>query len=70
MNFSTGEYKDPKRFILVKNGIYDKKRKILTGFTHEFVAFSTIATEYNHFAKSPTIDGWNVDDWLLDLMEW
>lgn len=66
-NFSTGEYKDPKRFILVKNGIYDKKRKFLTGFTHEFIAFSTIATEYNHFAKSPTIDGWNVDDWLLDL---
>ena len=26
-NFSTGEYKDPKRFILVKNGIYDKKEK-------------------------------------------
>lgn len=43
------------------------KEKIPHRF-YEFVAFSTIATEYNHFAKSPTIDGWNVDDWLLDLM--
>lgn len=67
-DFSIGEYKDPKRFILVKNGIYDKKEKKLQGFTHEFVAFSTIGTEYDHFAKSPVIDGWDIDSWLLDLM--
>lgn len=67
-SFATGEYRDPKRFILVKNGIYDKKEKILKGFTHEFVAFSTIGTEYDFFAKSPVIDGWDVDSWLLDLM--
>lgn len=68
-NFPVGEYRDPRRFILVKNGIYDKKTNTLSGFTHEFVAFSTIATEYDKFAKSPDIDGWNVDDWLLDLMD-
>lgn len=67
-DFSVGEFKDPKRFILVKNGIYDKQEKSLLGFTHRFVAFSTIGTEYDRFAKSPDINGWNVDDWLLDLM--
>lgn len=52
----------------MKNGIYDKKEKLLRPFTHEFVAFSTIGTEYDHFAKSPVIDEWDIDSWLLDLM--
>nr|WP_259463213.1 DNA primase family protein [Streptococcus iniae] len=68
-NFSIGDFKNPKRFILVKNGIYDKKEQKLLGFTHQFVAFSTIATEYDAFAKSPVINGWDVDSWLLDLMD-
>lgn len=67
-DFSVGDYRDSKRFILVKNGIYDKKLKKLSGFTHRFVAFSTIETEYDVFAESPVIDGWDVDSWLLDLM--
>lgn len=67
-DFPIGEFKDPRRFILVKNGIYDKKEKVLKGFTHQFVAFSTIGTEYDFFAKSPIIDGWDIDSWLLDLM--
>lgn len=67
-DFPIGEFTDPKRFILVKNGIYDKKERSLRGFTHQFVAFSTIGTEYDRFAKSPDLNGWNVDDWLLDLM--
>ena len=67
-NFAVGEFEEPNRFILVKNGIYDKKERILKPFTHEFVAFSTIATSYDQFAESPVIDGWDVDGWLLDLM--
>ncbi|HFI0143483.1 TPA: phage/plasmid primase, P4 family [Streptococcus suis] len=67
-DFSIGDYQDPKRFILVKNGIFDKQLKKMSGFTHRFVAFSTIETEYDPFAESPNINGWDVDSWLLDLM--
>ncbi|MCE2142018.1 DNA primase, partial [Streptococcus thermophilus] len=33
-----------------------------------YVFTSTIATKYNDKAKVPNINGWNVDDWLNDLM--
>ena len=62
------EYTDKKRYILVKNGIFDKKKKVLKDFSFKFISFSTIGTEYDKYAESPTINGWNVDDWLLDLM--
>ena len=62
------EYRDVRRFILVKNGIYDKKKKKLLSFDYKFINFSTIETELVENAPKPTINGWNVDDWLLDLM--
>ena len=62
------EYRDVRRFILVKNGIYDKRKKKLLSFDYKFINFSTIETELVVDAPKPTIDGWNVDDWLLDLM--
>lgn len=62
------EYRDIRRFILVKNGIYDKRKCELLPFDYKFINFSTIETRLVPEAKSPTINGWNVDDWLLDLM--
>lgn len=62
------EYLDTKRFILVKNGIFDKTRQTLFPFDYKFINFSTIETRYIEGAKSPNFDGWTVDDWLLDLM--
>ncbi|VGT79014.1 DNA primase [Streptococcus pyogenes] len=62
------EYHDVRRYILVKNGIYDKKNKALLPFDHQFINFSTIETELIPNAPLPTIDGWDVESWLLDLM--
>ena len=67
MNFEP-EYRDVRRFILVKNGIYDKQKKKLLSFDYKFINFSTIETELVENAPKPTIDGWDVDNWLLDLM--
>lgn len=52
----------------IKNGIYNKKTKQLEPFSNRYVFTSTIETEFNPDIQSPKIDGWNVDDWLLDLM--
>ena len=62
------EYRDVRRFILVKNGIYDKRKKKLLSFDYKFINFSTIETELVENAPKPTINGWDVDSWLLDLM--
>lgn len=62
------EYRDVRRFILVKNGIYDKRKKKLLSFDHKFINFSTIETELVENAPKPIINGWDVDSWLLDLM--
>lgn len=52
----------------VKNGIYNKKTKKLEPFSNRYVFTSTIETEYIEEIEAPNINGWNVDDWLLDLM--
>lgn len=52
----------------VKNGIYNKKAKKLEPFSNRYVFTSTIETEYIEEIEAPNINGWNVDDWLLDLM--
>ncbi|VTT19291.1 DNA primase [Streptococcus dysgalactiae subsp. equisimilis] len=62
------EYHDVRRYILVKNGIYDKYKRKLLPFDHRFINFSTIETELIPNAPLPTIDGWDVESWLLDLM--
>lgn len=62
------EYRDVRRFILVKSGIYDKRKKKLLSFDHKFINFSTIETELVENAPKPIINGWDVDSWLLDLM--
>ena len=54
--------------IPVANGIFNKKTQQLELFSPKYVFTSTIATKYNAKAKAPNINGWNVDDWLLDLM--
>ncbi|CAM3117093.1 DNA primase [Lactococcus hircilactis] len=54
--------------IPVANGIFNKKTQQLEPFSAKYVFTSTIATKYNAKAKVPNINGWNVDDWLLDLM--
>ncbi|MFS5540493.1 phage/plasmid primase, P4 family [Streptococcus agalactiae] len=62
------EYHDVRRYILVKNGIYDKKKRELLPFDHRFINFSTIETKLIPNAPLPQIGKWNVEDWLLDLM--
>ncbi|MHA2817398.1 phage/plasmid primase, P4 family [Streptococcus agalactiae] len=62
------EYKDVRRYVLVKNGIYDKKKRELLPFDHRFINFSTIETKLIPNAPLPQIGKWNVEDWLLDLM--
>lgn len=62
------EYRDVRRFILVKNGIYDKQKRILLPFDYKFINFSTIETNLVPDAPLPTINGWDVESWLLDLM--
>ncbi|WP_313309637.1 phage/plasmid primase, P4 family, partial [Lactococcus taiwanensis] len=52
----------------VANGIFNKKTQQLEPFSPHYVFTSTIATKYNANAKAPNIKGWNVDDWLNDLM--
>ena len=52
----------------VKNGIYNKKTKKLEPFSNRYIFTSTIETEYIENIEAPNINGWNVDDWLLDLM--
>ncbi|WP_396419935.1 phage/plasmid primase, P4 family [Lactococcus cremoris] len=54
--------------IPVANGIFNKKTQQLEPFSPSYVFTSTIATKYNAKAKAPNIKGWNVDDWLNDLM--
>ncbi|MCC4120960.1 DNA primase family protein [Lactococcus lactis] len=54
--------------IPVANGIFNKKTQQLEPFSPKYVFTSTIATKYNAKTKVPNINGWNVDDWLLDLM--
>lgn len=54
--------------IPVANGIFNKKTQSLESFNPKYIFTSTIKTEYNARALSPNIDGWNVDEWLLDLM--
>ena len=54
--------------IPVANGIFNKKTQNLEPFSPKYVFTSTIATKYNDKAKVPNINGWNVDDWLNDLM--
>ena len=62
------EYRDVRRFILVKNGIYDRQKHKLLPFDYKFINFSTIETKLVLDAPLPTIDGWDVESWLLDLM--
>lgn len=62
------EYRDIRRFILVKNGIYDKRKRELLPFDYKFINFSTIETKLVPNAKPPVIGEWQVDEWLLDLM--
>lgn len=54
--------------IPVANGIFNKKTQQLESFNPKYVFTSTIATNYNENAKAPNINGWNVDNWLLELM--
>lgn len=62
------DYLDVRRYILVKNGIYDRTRKKLLSFDYKFINFSTIETNLVPNAPLPIIDGWDVESWLLDLM--
>lgn len=62
------EYRNNRRFILVKNGIYDKEKRELLPFDYKFINFSTIETKLVPNAPLPRIDGWDVESWLLDLM--
>lgn len=57
-----------KHLIPVKNGVFNKKTQKLEPFNPKYVFTSTISTAYNAELEAPNIDGWNVDDWLLDLM--
>ena len=62
------EYRDVRRFILVKNGIYDRQKRKLLPFDYKFINFSTIETKIVADAPLPAIGGWDVESWLLDLM--
>lgn len=54
--------------IPVANGIFNKRTQKLEPFSPTYIFTSTIATKYNQNAKAPVIQGWNVDNWLKDLM--
>lgn len=54
--------------IPVANGIFNKKTQKLEPFNPKYIFTSTIATKYNEYAQSPNIKGWNVDNWIKDLM--
>jgi phage/plasmid primase, P4 family, C-terminal domain len=54
--------------IPVANGIFNKKTQSLEPFSPKYIFTSTIATRYNAQAQAPNIKGWNIDNWLLDLM--
>ncbi|MGT2896167.1 virulence-associated protein E [Streptococcus satellite phage Javan175] len=55
--------------IIVGNGIYNRKTKALMPYTPNRVFTSKIATNYNPRARSPNINGWRFDSWLLDLFD-
>jgi putative DNA primase/helicase len=67
MSESVNETMNPY-LIPVKNGIYNKQSKKLEPFSDDYYFTSAVETEYKEDALAPNIDGWNVDDWLLELM--
>lgn len=60
---------DNPDLVIVGNGIYNRKTKTLLPYTPDFVFTSKIATNYNPRARSPSIKGWEVESWLLDLFD-
>lgn len=55
--------------VIVGNGIYDRKARKLHAFTPQKVFTKKTKTNYNEYATSPTINGWNFETWLLDLFD-
>lgn len=58
---------DNPNYIIVGNGLYNRKEKRLEPFTPWKVYTSKIKTNYNPKARKTAVKGWNFDDWLLDL---
>lgn len=63
------EYTDKKRYVVLSNGIFDKHEQVLLPHDPTCVKFTGVNTSYRVFKTSPTIDGWNVDDWLSELVD-
>ncbi|MBO3062017.1 DNA primase family protein [Mammaliicoccus fleurettii] len=60
--------KTASRFLIpVNNGVYNLKTKTLESFKPDYVFTTKITTNYVKHAKSPDIDGWNVDDWIKSI---
>lgn len=56
------------RFLIpVQNGVFNLETKQLENFTPDYVFTSKIATPYIDNPPLPTIDGWNVEEWLKGL---
>ncbi|WP_404803317.1 phage/plasmid primase, P4 family [Mammaliicoccus sciuri] len=53
--------------IPVKNGIYNRKSKLLEPFTPDYVFTTKISTNYVHNAEKPIIDGWDIDEWINEI---
>ena len=54
-------------YIIVGNGIYNRKTKQLEPFTPSKIYTSKIKTNYNPNAQKVNIKGWDFESWLLDL---
>jgi len=60
--------KTNSRFLIpVDNGVFNLKTKELEPFSPDYVFTSKIATEYVDAPELPTIEGWNVEDWIKEL---
>ena len=55
------------QYIMVGNGIYNRKIRQLEPFTWERIFTSKVKTAYKAEATSPIIKGWEFESWLKDL---
>ena len=58
-----------KHLIAVGNGIFDTKTKELRPFSPKYIFTSKVKTNYVDSPTNVDINGWNVENWLLSLVD-
>lgn len=67
-NLADVKEKTNSRYLIpVKNGIFNLETKQLEPFTPDYVFTSKIATNYVESPPLPSIEGWDVEEWLRGL---